>query len=127
MLCRDFNILGKLQIWSTASEEKVNGNIVKFQHFQLGEQIIVPQSFDRSWNDELLSHKSGSGFASGVRNIVDKYSQEIRLLNAAFSNNQIQLKKYSAKLRLSEKYSLIALGMTKCSHIIEGQAVQSQV
>ena len=46
MLCRDFNILGKLQIWSTASEEKVNGNFVKFQHFQLGEEMIVLQSFD---------------------------------------------------------------------------------
>ena len=83
MLCRDFNILGKLQIWSTASEEKVNGNFVRFQHFQLREQIIVPQSFDRSWNDEVLSHKSRSGFASRVRNIVDKYSREILLINTA--------------------------------------------
>ena len=81
MLCRrDFNILRKLQIWSTASEEKVNpGNFVKISTFSAGGEMIVRQSFDSSSNDEVLSHKSGHGLPFGVReiswnNTAQKYS-----------------------------------------------------
>ena len=43
---------------------------MKISTFSVGgeessQKMIVPQSFDSSSNDEVLSHKSGHGFASG--------------------------------------------------------------
>ena len=79
MLCRrDFNILRKLQIWSTASEEKVNpGNFVKISTFSAGGEMIVRQSFDSSSNDEVLSYKSGHGLPSGEIEILWRNKSQI--------------------------------------------------
>ena len=62
----------------------------------------------------MLSHKSRHGFASGVRNIVEKYSQDMGLLNTAEKyNSGIQLKNTLEKCILRSSQSSVAENITR--------------